>query len=55
MKKYKLKNWVKVTIYSIATGIVILSLITINSNLEKDFINDCETSGYSNNYCMAHR
>lgn len=55
MKKYKLKNWVKVTLYSIATGIVMLGLVSINSNLEKDFIKDCENSGYSTNYCMAHR
>ncbi len=55
MRKRRLKNWVRVILYGIATGIVMLSLIIINSNLEKDFMKDCENSGYSTNFCIAHK
>ena len=55
MKKYKLKNWVKVTLFSIATAIAMISLMTVNSNLEKEFINNCESKGYTTNYCIAHK
>ncbi len=55
MKKLRLKRWVKVTLYSVATGIVMLSLLIINSNLENNFISNCEKNNYSHNYCMLHK
>lgn len=55
MKRYKLKKWVKVTLFSIATAIAMISIININSKLENEFIKNCENKGYTTNYCIAHR
>jgi hypothetical protein len=55
MRKTKLKSWVKVTLFSIATAIAMGSILTINSKLEKDFVNNCESRGYTTNYCIAHK
>ena len=55
MKRRKLKNWVKVTLYSITTAIVIICLLNTLSSLDKDFMKNCTNSGYSVRYCEAHK
>ena len=55
MKKRKLKRWVKVTLYSITTAIVMIGLLNALSSLDKDFMKNCTNSGYSVRYCEAHK
>ena len=55
MKKRKLKRWVKVTLYSITTAIVIVFLLNTLSKLDKEFMESCTNSGYSVRYCEAHK
>lgn len=55
MKKRKLKRWVKVTLYSITTAIVIICLLNTLSSLDKDFMEKCTNKGYSVNYCELHK
>ena len=55
MKKRKLKKWVKVTLYSITTAIVMVGLLSALSAIDKEFMKNCTNSGYSVRYCEAHK
>lgn len=52
--KRKLKKWVKYSLAGAMVIIVLVGLLKINEKMEQDFINNCESLGYSNNYCIAH-
>lgn len=50
MKKYKLRNWVKVTLILIG----VFNLLMILKILDREFIKQCTESGYSETYCVSH-
>lgn len=55
MKKRRvLKRWVKVTLSGVISLVILAMFIQFNNNLEKDFVSNCESMGYSTNYCVAH-
>lgn len=51
MKKYKLRNWVKVALLFIA----IFNLVMILKIMDREFIKRCTNAGYSETYCIAHK
>ena len=52
--KRVLKKWVKYSLLVIAIIPVMILLMNINEDLEKDFLNKCESQGYSHNYCISN-
>lgn len=55
MKHYKLKSWVKDTLTIIAVSITLAIIIMINNNSVDQFMSNCESAGYSHNYCVRQK
>lgn len=53
-KKRKLKSWVKETITVIGIVVVFVGIISINNKLTDNFIDNCESQGYTHSYCVSH-
>lgn len=51
MKRYKLRNWVKV----VMALMVAADLFMIAEIIDKDFVKNCKSAGYSETYCIAHK
>jgi len=54
MKKRVLKPWVKESLLFIPLLIVIAVLINVDNKLSNNFMENCESAGYSHSYCLAH-
>ncbi len=50
----KLKGWVKHSLIGIVSMIIIFGLLNMNGKMEQDFVSNCESQGYSHNYCVTH-
>lgn len=50
-RKLRLKSWVKVVLVSL----VFIGLISLLVKVDDDFMNGCMNSGYSKEYCIAHK
>ena len=55
MKRYKLKPWLKSTLMIMVISIVSIGIITINNAATNEFMNNCESAGYSHNYCISQK
>lgn len=52
--KRVLKKWVKITLNSLFITILMISCISILNKTDKEFMEKCESAGYSQSYCLAH-
>lgn len=55
MKRYivrnKLKTWVKV----VMALMIVADLLMIVEIIDRDFVKNCKSAGYSEAYCIAHK
>lgn len=55
MKKRRvLKKWVRYSLTGVMVITILVGLLNINGKMEQDFVENCESQGYSTNYCIAH-
>ena len=54
MKKRKLKSWVKEVLVVVGIIAIVVGIICINNKITKKFIANCESEGYTHNYCVSH-
>ena len=54
MKKRKLKLWVKEVLVVVGIIAMVVGIICINNKITKKFIVNCESEGYTHNYCVSH-